>query len=238
MYIILDMENLVFRRKLSNLARLLDLHYIECSGVECKVFPCDMLTMFEKLTAWELFNLYKNTTGVTPTTMLHSTLAKMCMDAALSIEPDQLNGMEIIAQANAVPFTDAGLYKFVPGAVKPARVGTLFDGNIKRAVAGAKPVQQVPAQVPANPVQNAPRTGSGRVVTNFALPTVPVTVQPERGQSIRDIANQAWEQAGKPTGLMAVLGLRKSLTERLTAMGYSSENVITELTEWHKGLSL
>lgn len=226
MYVIFDHNALVYRRK-QKMDVLLNLHYIECQHAETSVYPCDSDHTLLALTPYELLQLYKNTTGQVPPTMLVTKLVELCKNLALAMPPDDVNPLEVAAQANTIALSDKASYQFVPGSNRPAKKSTgLFDGVVRTVSADAKPL----------PVQVAPQRPA--LPATESEPVVPVA--PKSG-SIREIiwsvASDLWIKAGKPADTKEILALRKQAMDVLEREYSVKRNTSSnELGNWQKSL--
>lgn len=245
MNVIIDRDRMVFLYAHESIVALLDIAWLETGNAPIVVLPLDHPTYFDTFSDLELKLLYKHTTGVDHTGFARNALMQVVCDLALRIPPLDANVSELAHQADSVLEGDENVYKYVKGSRKPKMQSDLFSPVSLRVsrmeheeqVAKAGELRPFPAvdwpfaaptagDHPRAPTSTAPRTPR----------PAPSGVPPAGStrETVWNLADKMWEDAGKPTAVGTVLSLRKHMMDALEQVGVKRTSSSNELGQWQK----
>ena len=223
MFILIDMDRMVFCGKHANRAVLAALATIELAFSHASILPVEARYL-QDFTHTELMLLYQNSTGDKYAKSLEQ-LQHAVFSVIRALDESDVNPQEALAQSWYVE-------DHCPGArcryAKGSRVPTIEEGfflpdpmhtTSSKAAAAQPPSQRDDPAPVATPIQ------------------APAKTAPSRGASavIFEVADQMWTAAGSPTALAEVLALRKAMMNELeTAHGVKRSTSSSTLGQWQK----
>ncbi len=242
MYVVIDRDRMCFLYKHQNPWMLADLILIECPDASIEIQPCDGTSFLSEFTDLELKLLYNHTTdaeqkhyGANLRAVLTELVYRLPLfDCVLE---------EVAAQAqwcDESNLTETHVYvkksnrpaKCNPGELPAILKATVFEKEGDIAKLGRNAAATLYGTAPSAPV--TPVT-----VANSIAPRATRSPSAPRAGGVREIiwkvADQLWEQAGKPIDKPMILVLRKEmmrvLEEEHQVKRTSSSN---ELGNWQK----
>lgn len=241
MYISIDRTNMRFVHKCDNHRTASLLAFIELPDVSVVITPFEPAYLFEDFTQLELELLYRNTTGVDHSASRAHELQAVVSELAARLPVTEAVEWQVKLQADSLPECHSVPYQYVLGATKPALSSGLWSpvtlnapkSETEQTIANAArprvkaPAVQPPAVAPRVPAQRTARpAGAQRAV-----------IAPRQGgvrEKIWAIADQLWEEAGKPTEKSTILALRKKMMDKLETDGVKRTSSSNELGNWQK----
>lgn len=231
MYAMINREAMTFAHKHKNYQVLCNLAWIECASAH--IFPLDDATKFKEFTDMELSLLYENTVQKKPSSLSRQQLQQVLFDLITSMDPSDVNAVEVESQADKVNDNLSGRMLYVKGSSVPVKQkkDELFQMQTEANAESESSARagRLPALVrKVQPVQPRP---------------VVATVAPERAAAaprgtnkplIWKTADRIWEEHGMPTDLKVVLQLRKLMMDDLEANGVKRASASSELGNWMK----
>ena len=252
MYIMIDMDRMVFLRKHPDLFLLTDLAIIECPNISISIQPCDASTFLKGETDYELKLLYNNTTNSAQTFYgdgLRAVLGELVhrMPVTDAIVSEVTRQADALGEDNKVPHCyvkgSKSAIKSPSGALRDGFVTTVSpDEALFNRLAGdlfATLYPDAAQQAKAQAAQRAPMVQANSSARGSGAPALKRNTGAPRSGNVRgtiwEVADKMWEDAGKPTDKKDVLTLRKSIMDTLE----STHNVkrtssSNELGNWQK----
>lgn len=238
MFVSINKENMTFCHKHRIRNIVLDLVYLECANVRTHVTPLHDRFLWS-FTETELQLLYKNTTGGKFSLHTGDKLRAVLLDVAERLQENEVDPAELSRQCSAVSEGSKDAYMYVQGASVPAVQESLWAPNPK--VVPALSLSQEQDIV----VNFRSKIVDPNTVRKFDLPledephkeSRPRTLTEPRGgvrEHIWKVADQMWEEAGKPNTVSIVLSLRKKMMATLEEQGVKKTSASSELGNWQK----
>lgn len=249
MFITIDLERMVVVHKTDDHTTASYLASIELPHVPTLV-SAHHLVGYWKFTDLELRKLYKGITGADFIGYGRPQLAAAVVTLIERMPFTDCAKFEVYQQYQSISQKDDARYRYVKGSSKPAPVDddytieaictaplTIEEAAKLKAVQAPEPAKgnphpgaTAPQHTPAAPTP-APQQRSRPVAPTSAAPAAP-----RGGQRtvIWDAADAAWEKAGKPTDVKAVLTLRKAIMDDLENQGVKRTSCSSELGNWQK----
>lgn len=239
MFVSINKENMTFCHKHRVRDIVLDLVYLECANVKTMVTPLHN-RFLSSFTETEMQLLYKNTTGGKFSLLTGDKLRAVLLDVAERLQENEVSQPELAAQCKAVPEDAKEAYRYVPGASVPAVQEGLWSPSPKQVPALALPQEQQVA------VNFRDKIIDPHTKLEFKLPegddeppkeSRPRTLSEPKGgvrEQIWRVADQMWEEAGKPEAIPVVLALRRKIMNTLEEQGVKKTSASSELGSWQK----
>jgi len=236
MFVSINMDDLQFVHKHADHEVVSALAWLEMPGQSVMIENTDREFFLAKMTGLDLRMLYKNTTGLDITGTDHIVVREMLATLVEEkLKPTFAHLAELEAQIACV---EDDLYAGIPwsyalGARKPAKQEDLFH-------LFCKPLDGSEAMEAAT---RAPQRRKVRSATPTAAAPAPAATRPavpkQRMSSVRPViwavADQLWEEAGKPMDKAVVLELRKKMMSVLEeTKGIKRTSSSNELGNWMK----
>lgn len=236
MFVSINMDDLQFVHKHADHDVVSALAWLEMPNVSVCIENTDREFFLAKMTGLDLRMLYKNTTGLDITGTDHIVVREML--ATLVEEKLKVTFAHLSELEAQIACVEDDLYAGIPwsyalGARKPAKQEDLFHLH-------CKPLDGYEAQEAAT---RAPQRRKVRSATPTAAAPAPAATRPvvpkQRMSSVRPViwavADQLWEEAGKPTDKAVVLELRKKMMAVLEeTKGVKRTSSSNELGNWMK----
>jgi hypothetical protein len=214
-----------------------DLVYLECADVDVAVVADTSSELFlEDFTDMELKKLYMNLTGGSAALWDPLAIRHALATILAGVSPTKVDHAELEAQCEYADTirseTDRTILKYAYGAKRPAQVQELFPMSAPAMPAWHDSTQRG-AQRAATPY--TPPTPDPSKPRPTAAPRGPRTPGPSARPTIFRVADQLWEEAGKPMDKAVVLELRKKMMAVLeTEHGVKKTTSSTALGDWMK----
>jgi len=256
MYVTIDRSNLRVMRKHQNQRALSYLTVIEAPHVVTTVCCAYGVTFLHGYTDLEKRKLYCNLTGEKTCVWSGDHITAVLMELVQRLPEDNINPIEVRAQASRLADGDDEIYIYVPGKLVPQAAPDLFefaypkvarrlhDDEVTLAAnhkgitkllypdaeeQEATALARVQAEIAQAATHTAAPTRSGSTAGTSAPRTAGVR------DKVWSVADAMWTAAGKPTDPKAVLALRKEIMNTLErehdVKRTSSSN---ELGNWQK----
>lgn len=250
MFVLIDMERLLFLHKHENRAVLVNLAHIECASAAVTIGMLNETTTYTNFTLLDLQLLYKHTTGqALPGYSLPTAIAAIIMLAKRIGESDVVPE-EVLAQALTIPWKSKEHFVYVKGARTPTKPAGLFlpEGlkfaadqleldTAKKYVAAPVAPPYVPPPPPAPKPPRAPRVpGAQRTQTRepgVGSGPAPGTLTARiyaRCQEMLDMNNR--ENAAQVSADSVRLHMAKKLIEE----GVNASTARRQTMEWMRSL--
>lgn len=234
MFVSIDMDKLQFVHKHADHDVVSLLAWLEMPHRSVMIERTDREYFLSKVSGLDLRMLYQNTTGLDTTGTDHIVVREMLATVVESkLKPVFAHKNELEAQ---VALVEDDLYKGEPwkyalGSKRPAKQSDLFALHC----APLSPDEAASAAVRAPQARKAPAA----ITAAPALPPVPAAPRAAtvRASSVRPqiwaVADQLWDEAGKPTDKAVVLELRKRMMTVLEMeKGVKRTSSSNELGNW------
>lgn len=237
MYVSIDMQNLRVLHAHQVPGVVHDLVYLECANLDHVIVANTSSDLFlEQLTDMELKKLYHNTTGGSAALWDALAIRHALAGLLAAVTPVKVDHNELEAQCDYATSAreehDRTVMKYASGSKRPALVQELFPIKTQPMAAWHDATQRgtqraATPYTPATPDPNAPRP--------TAAPRAARTPGPSARPTIHRVADEMWENAGKPMNKELVLALRKKMMQVLeTEHGIKKTTSSTALGDWMK----
>lgn len=252
MYILIDLDRMVFLRKHPDLFLLTDLAIIECPNSTISIQPCDAPTFLKGMTDYELKLLYTNTTNGIQSFYgngLRSILGEIAyrMPIADVLVSEVSKQADALGENNDVPHCyikgSRSAIKSCGGALSDGFVTTVSpDEALFNRLSGdlfATLYPDAMQQAKAQAAQRAPMLQANGSARGSATRTLGLNTATPRSSNVRgtiwEVADKMWEEAGKPKDKKDVLALRKNIMDTLeSAYNVKRTSSSNELGNWQK----
>ncbi len=236
MNIIIDMERMIFLRKMDNHQTLSKLCDIECSYTATRISYTDTPADFGHLSDLELKLLIKNSFGPDVRNVFSKdALLKIVHQVVADFPATTANGFEVDVQLRSIADGDTARYLYVPGASKPKPADGLAELAALQATASSA----------TRAAMLAKREPQGTVAPAAAIapsptPAVAVSgdfVAPRPGTSTHSIFTfcaQAWKDAGYKDDKATLDGIKKKAVDKLVPTGLNISTVRTQAQRWYQ----
>lgn len=240
-YIVIDMDRMCVTHKHPNKTVVSNLSWIESSGAATRILQADKPECFASFTDLELLTMYTATCGVKPSITSRGFLIQAVFALVSALPASVANPFEADRQAASIKKDDDQKYKYVSGSFVPGIQGDLFEPQVltaQRSEATELALQHS-AHLYTAPAPQRPTAHVLPVIKGVAPPKAPraPSTAPRSGQreTIFKVADEIWENAGKPTSVPTVLQLRKQMMVVLeSSHGVKKTTSSTALGDWMK----
>lgn len=212
-----------------------DLVYLECGDIPwLSVENTEAGNFLHKLGPFELRKLYHNLTDHELPQVTIEVMKQSISEVIWRITPTSVNPIELSAQCEYAEQSGESLWRYKKGAKRPdpnhtsvtplkgvPQADSQFVDAAQRAQQRREAWQGVMAAASAN---MAPQPGAGgpRATTGSVKPL------------IWSVADEMWQNAGKPMDKAVVLKLRLEMYKRLENEGVKKNTASNELAVWMK----
>lgn len=236
MYVLVDRQQMAITHKHRDVQVLRDLSWIECTNAGLIIALGRADVWSREFTPAELKKIYNNATGA-DLQGYGNVLGHVVNQMALRLPEFECKPEEVAAQRLCVVDGDKSSFQYCPGSMRPTSHYGLFEpdpikcerNEAEEALAAQSKPAYTPTTVPSPP-SGSPFAGAP------AAPRAPSA--PRAGgnrETIFRVADQMWENAGKPTDIRTVLELRKQIMVELEANhSIKKTTSSTALGDWQK----
>lgn len=235
MYVLLNRNKMSFAHKHHDIFCLANLAWMENRDMEFHIFPLDNAFEFNKFTDEELEQLFQNTVGEPFPETNRNALKQALFDAAMRIHASKVNIHEAETQASKVPDGSEQCYEYKPGKMAPVKCAQMIrvmttdfrPEEVESALKGILPALK----------RDTSRSTTSKPNRGAVTPKGGCDAPPKHGTAkatIWKVADEMWEEDGKPADKESVFTLRKSIMNELEKQGIKRTSASTELGKWHK----
>lgn len=233
MKVAIDMERMVFLRKVENETALSGLVDMEYPHIPTKSLYCDRPQDFSGLTDMELKLLIKNSMGPDVRHVFSRDALLHVVHAVVAQFPSSaVNGFQLTMQLACIRPGDAQRYQYVPGSMTPALAYGLAE---HAALVCTANTISVPAS--AGPIVAGPIVAASAAHTLPRAPHIDDFVMPREGTSTHTIfmfCAQLWKESNYTTNKATLDNIRKKAVERLVPSGLNISTVRTQAARWYQ----
>jgi hypothetical protein len=238
MFILLDLEEMCVRYRHPNQNVLFNLMTIEFTNAAVACQADDDPASFTRYTDLELKLLFQNLTGQKYTGYSREILVKTIIALIATIEPVQVNALELRAQSLHIKDEEQGFFKYVPGRVSPTPMPDGYKPQALTARAGVAPIvtPNPPAlTLPARATQAAatPAPAPQRTANHTPAEAPKAGGKTARVWEIADRQLQLQREANEKTGAALDLkALRKAVAAACEAEGVNPSTMSVQFSKW------
>lgn len=233
MKVVIDLERMLFLRKMENESSLSILVDLEYPHIHTSTKYCDGPQDFAGLTDLELKLLIRNSAGPDVRNVFsHDALLKTVHSIVAQFPTTVVNGFELAMQRTCIKQGDARRYQYVPGSMVPKLAEGLAEHAALACAAGS-----VPAPASIAPAVAAPAVAAQ---VNKALPGTANAddfVMPRDGTSTHTIfmfCARLWKESGFSKDKSTLDNIRKKAVEQLVPTGLNISTVRTQAARWYQ----
>ena len=152
MFLLVDKQRMVIVHRHESNVTLSKIVHIEMPHCPSCIFEESHEMNWAQFSPLELMLIYEGLTDLKYVGHAIRPLISLLTRLSRTIEPSNIDGFEATLQANAIPFSDKGFYRYVHGSNKAKELDDIFvgvarKGSLTQAVA-------LPLPTPANPPQS------------------------------------------------------------------------------------